>query len=90
MKIAVALEKHEWGQILDGLRCRAETYEETIRYYESGCAGSEIAEVRDVDEARKLAEIYRGIIGRILKALHRDYWLADYGGGVYKVKRGGV
>ena len=72
MKIAVVLEENEWGQILDGLRCRAETYEETVRYYESGCAESEIAEVRDVDEARELAELYKGIIERIQKALHQD------------------
>ncbi len=72
MKISVALEENDWGQILDGLRCRAETYQETVRYYESGHAKSEIAEVRDVDEARELAELYRSIIERIQKALNRD------------------
>lgn len=53
MKIAVVMDDNEWGQILDGLRCRVETYEETVRYYETGYAESEIAEVRDGDEARK-------------------------------------
>ena len=68
MKIAVVLDETEWGQVLDGLRCRTETYEETVRYYESGYAESEIAEVRDVDEAREMADLYREIIGKIEKA----------------------
>lgn len=68
MKIAVVLDDDEWGQVLDGLRCRAEIYEETVRYYESGYAESEIAEVRDVSEARKLADLYRDIIGKIDRA----------------------
>ena len=69
MKIAVALDDNEWGQVLDGLRCRAEIYEETVRYYESGHAECEIAEVRDENEARKLADLYRNIIGKIERAL---------------------
>ncbi len=68
MKISVALEENDWGQILDGLRCRAETYEETVRYYESGYAECEIAEVRDANEARELAHRYRDIIGTIERA----------------------
>ena len=68
MKIAVVLDANEWGQILDGLRCRVETYEETVRYFESGYAECEIAEVRDASEARKLADIYRAIIGKIDQA----------------------
>ena len=67
--VLVALNEHEWGQILDGLRCRLETYEETVRYYESGYADSEIAEVRDEDEARTLANVYRCLIGKIEKGL---------------------
>ena len=71
MKIAVVLDDNEWGQILDGLRCRAETYEETVRYHESGHAESEIAEVRDANEARELADSYRNIIGKIERMLVR-------------------
>ena len=71
MKIAVVLDDNEWGQVLDGLRCRAEIYEETIRYYESGHAESEIAEVRCENEARKLADLYRNIIGKIDRARMR-------------------
>ena len=69
MKIAVVLDDIEWGQVLDGLRYRAEIYEVTVRYYESGYAESEIAEVRDENEARKLTDLYRNIIGKIDRAL---------------------
>ena len=72
MKISIALEESDWGQIIDGLRCRAETYQETVRYYESGYAESEIAEVRDVDEARELADLYQNIVGKIENALVRS------------------
>ena len=67
--VLVALDELEWGQLLDGLRCRLETYEETVRYYESGYAESEIAEVRDEREARNLAKIYRGLIHKIEMSL---------------------
>jgi hypothetical protein len=69
MKIAVVLEDHEWGQILDGLRCRAELYDETVQYYKAGYAESEIAEVKDEEEARDLAMLYWGIIAKIKKGL---------------------
>ncbi len=69
MKISVTLQKTEWGQILDGLKCRAETYEETVRYYESGYAENEIADVRDAREAQYLARTYRRIILKIEKGL---------------------
>ena len=71
-KFAVSLDERDWGQILDGLRCRLEAYEETVRYYESGHAESEIAEVRGVDEAQELADRYRGIIKKIQQALRRE------------------
>ena len=71
MKIMVVLDDNEWGQILDGLRCRAETYEETARYHEKGHAESEIAEGRDANEARELADLYRNIIGNIERMLVR-------------------
>ena len=69
MKHAVQLNEMEWGQVLEGLRCRAELYEETVRYYESGYAESLIAEVRDEAEAKALATLYREIIAKIEKGL---------------------
>ena len=70
-KIAVVLDDSEWGQVLDGLRCRLETYEETVRYYESGYAEIEIAEVRDMDEASQMANLYCSIIGKINQAMKK-------------------
>ena len=66
--IWVALDEIEWGQIIDGLVCRSELYDETARYHESGYAENEIAEVRDAAEARNLARIYRRIIRKIENA----------------------
>ena len=86
-EISVTLGKNEWGQIMDGLRCRAEIYEETVRYYESGFAEHEIAEVRDVKEARELAELYFGIIGKIQQRLSRCVGSSEMLGDVYKRKR---
>lgn len=63
--IRVALDEIEWGQIIDGLVCRSELYEETARHHESGYAENEIAEVRDAAEARNLARFYRRIIRKI-------------------------
>ena len=70
--VPVLLDERDWGQILDGLRCRLEAYEETVRYYETDNAKSEIVEVRDGSEARELADRYRGIIERIQQALRQD------------------
>ena len=67
--VSVVLNESEWGQIIDGLRCRAEIYEGTVRYYETGYAESEIAEVRDAKEARELSNLYRAIIFKIEKDL---------------------
>ena len=68
-KFQVSLDARDWGQILDGLRCRLETYEETVRYYETGNAEGEIEEVRDVDEAESLAKTYSDLIQKIEKSL---------------------
>lgn len=65
MKKTVQLDKTAWGQIVDGLTCRAEWYENAIQYYETGYCEGEVAEVRDEDEARVLAETYRKTIEEI-------------------------
>jgi len=71
MKIAVEMNESDWGQILDALRCRVELYDETVRYYETGNSDIEIAEVRDKEEARDLAKMYRGIILELENGLAR-------------------
>lgn len=64
-KIKIELERNDWGQLLDGLICRAEQYEVTARYFETGSAEDLILEVRDAHEAKCLADRYREIIARI-------------------------
>jgi len=65
MKTKIELDDNEWGQIIDGLTCRAILYEETVGYYEDGVSYGEIAEVSNVKEARELAAMYRSIIEKI-------------------------
>lgn len=65
IKAKIELENVDWGQIIDGLECRAAQYEKTVRYFESGEISGEIEEVSGVEEARELAEIYRAIIAKI-------------------------
>lgn len=69
MEKTVKLDEGAWGQIIDGLTCRAELYENAIQYYETGSCEGEIAEVRDKDEAQALANWYREIIEKIQKQL---------------------
>ena len=68
----VELNEVEWGQVLDGLTCRVALYEETVGYYEHGVSYGHIAEVRNADEARNIADYYRSIIGKIEKQLGKD------------------
>lgn len=69
MKMTVQLDAVEWGQVLDALICRIDQYEETIRYYETGSAGSLIEEVRDVDEAGSLRDTYLHIVENIRRQM---------------------
>ncbi len=64
-RLEVRLDRKEWGQVVDGLVCRAEQYEMTARYYETGDADGEILDVRDAEEANHLSQTYREIIRRI-------------------------
>lgn len=68
-KVIIALEADEWGQIIDGLLCRAEDYERTAEYHKSGYAGDYILEVCGAAEARNLAQCYRRITEQIREQL---------------------
>lgn len=61
MQITVRLDEMDWGQIVDGLVCRTEWYENAVQYYETGFCEGEVAEVRDREEARALADWHRKI-----------------------------
>jgi len=65
MQKTVQLDEMEWGQIVDGLTCRAEWYENAVQYYETGFCEGDVAEVRDEEEARALAKRYRKLIEEI-------------------------
>lgn len=71
MQRIVALDEIEWGQIIDGLTCRAEQYELTAQYHQTGYAEDYILEVRDAAEARAIAEFYRSIISKVEVQLGR-------------------
>ena len=64
-RMKVGLELVDWWQTIDGLTCRAEQYELTAEYHETGFADGDILEVRDASEARNIAAHYREIIGKI-------------------------
>ena len=68
----VELNEVDWGQILDGVTCRAEQYELTAQYHETGLADGDILEVRDADEAKNIAAHYREIIGKITEQLKNE------------------
>ena len=65
----VELTQDDWGQVVDGLACRAEQYEATAGFYETGVAEGEILEVSDADEARSLAAVYWALVDKIRKQL---------------------
>ncbi len=65
----VELELEDWWQVIDGLTCRAEQYELTAQYHETGFAEGDILETKDAHEARSIAKHYREIIEKIQKQL---------------------
>ncbi len=61
----VELDLADWWQIIDGLTCRAEQYELTAQYHETGFADGDILDVRDAREAKNMAVHYWEVIGKI-------------------------
>jgi len=62
------LDSNDIGQILDGLRCRADSWRETAGYLESVHATRDdfiAEECSNADEARSIASIYERIIREI-------------------------
>ena len=68
MKKTIELDTQDWGQVIDGLAARAEQYELTAEYYETGSVDGNILEVRDAEEACSIAASYRRIIEKMRKA----------------------
>ena len=68
-EVSITLEKDDWGQIIDGLICRAEQYEQTAEYHDGVSVEGMILEVRDAGEARNLAQWYRRLTEQIKRQL---------------------
>jgi hypothetical protein len=64
-EVSITLDKNDWGQIIDGLTCRAEQYELTGKYYDGASGEGEILDVRGAVEARGLALWYRRLVQQI-------------------------
>lgn len=72
--VTLRLSEDDIGQILDGLRCRAEAWRKTASYLRTGDSGDElfvIEECSDADEASGLAFRYEAIIRTIAEQLRR-------------------
>lgn len=64
----IQLEENDLGQLLDGLRSRSESWQNTAEYFESGYNPREefiIEECNDADEARAIAGYYDRIISAV-------------------------
>ena len=71
-EVSITLTENDWGQIMDGLTCRAEQYETTARYHAGETVEGGILEVRDAVEARELARCYQQLAGSIRRQLTRQ------------------
>jgi len=64
----IRLGENDLGQLLDGLRCRAEAWHGTAKYFETGSTPHEdflIEDCNDAEEARKIAADYDRLIAEI-------------------------
>ncbi|MFH1499780.1 MAG: hypothetical protein ABII82_18365 [Verrucomicrobiota bacterium] len=64
----IRLDENALGQLLDGLRCRAEAWHGTAKYFETGKTPHEnflIEDCNDTEEARKIAADYDRLIAEI-------------------------
>ena len=71
--VTVTLSRNDFGQILDALYCRLESWQETERYFLTGRTESDgvINDCRDAEEARSIVSVYEGIIASMEKQLDR-------------------
>lgn len=71
----IKISSNNLGQILDGLRCRAEAYRRTEQYHEEGHADGDIEECKDAKEAAGIAEHYEQIIADLEGQMSRQNFL---------------
>ena len=65
----IQINAYDLGQLLDGLKARAEAWEKTADYHRTGHSPPDfiVEECNDADEANKIAAHYRSIISKIQK-----------------------
>lgn len=66
--LTIRLDSEDLGQLLDGLRCRAEAWHGTAEYMETGYSARDdfvVEECSDAEEARAIAVHYDRIISSI-------------------------
>jgi hypothetical protein len=66
--LQILLNNDDLGQLLDGLRCRAEAWQKTAEYLKSGCCSDDsfvCEECSSTHEAKMIAQHYRKIIASI-------------------------
>ncbi len=75
----IKISSNNLGQIVDGLRQRAEAYHITAEYYETGNIDSDqqIQEVSDVDEAIKIRDFYRDIVKDLESQMKRQDFMEN-------------
>lgn len=68
--ISITLNRNDWGQIIDGLEVRLESWEATARYLEGEEVNQIIEECHDAAEARSVAATYERLIEDLNSQLH--------------------
>jgi hypothetical protein len=65
----IELDDFDLGQVLDGLKMRAEAWEKTADYHRTGESPPDffVEECNDADEADRIANHYRSILAKIRK-----------------------
>ena len=75
-KYRIELNEHDWGQLLDGLESRAESWRRTARYLRTGDMSEGelflIEECRDEEEAEGVAEGVAAHFEAILKNIQNQ------------------
>ncbi len=70
------LNELDLGQLLDGLECRAESWEKTAEYFRTEIMPEGefflVEECRELDEAEEIASHYRSIISKIRKQVEEQ------------------
>ena len=68
-KYHIELDDLDLGQVLDGLKIRAEAWEKTAGYHRTGESPPDfiVEECNDADEADSIVNHYRSIIAKIQK-----------------------